>query len=895
MKLKSLGSISLITATTIALFTAGCGGGGGSSSTTPVSATSTVTLSGTVVVASSSASGAVGTSAVEATSSTSSLIEGAVVTISSFDKAGTSLGETVVSSTDKGNFTANLPLSNSGGYVVITSHKEGFINFSRRVDYDTPNDINLMAEMDAANVTVTPIDQNTTTIGNSSIIKKANGKEYVLFALFKDAQGKSRMLTGQSALRRMATGDKPAVSLEIPKGSIPPDVTGLVGSLNSYDPSNPNDAAKFPGSYADSKGNKLVSVGFDFIDIKTDGGQTLGAAIKKAVAKGTLKKSAADEPYYVTRWMNQSNCENLKLGDADKNASNGYNIPIFTYSYNSGLWEQLGQGTIVKSYSSAISDFKDYTDANATSGCNANNGDYVKIAVTNKDYLNSPWNLDYILTAAPKQVCVQGKLVDQNNKDINQSIYLSFYDDEYKPNSFNWKSANSKKDGTYNLTTVLTDNNDTDRNGTISYYNPFTYESVTLPVKVGDYPNCTVKDINVSRPPVCTVEGQIKDEYNNVKANQSFYLYSSNPYMYRYGYTNADGNFSVETRCNLEQKIYSNGQDLATLNPNGTVDLNESSDKNSLVNMGVLKIMNQAPYAYGWLSVSSAKQGTSVGITVYGYDYDNDSPLGWKLYDNGVVIDANSTTGNYLYKTVYHTFSTVGNHPITLKVTDSKGKVSPTYTIGTLNVVESNRAPEITSYYADKTTAATNKANRVYARGYDLDGDPLSYTFKRGATTLCNGSTTSGSFDVNCSYTTSATDTNETITFRVDDNGSKFATRDLTVRVANNAPMIADATPSKYRTELAETITINTAVYDADGDTMNAQLYANNVAVTGCALSGTGSRDVPLKKTCSYTMPATPSTVTFRFDVSDGSKSRSTTFDVVAGATGDLDIRIQKK
>jgi len=244
---------------------------------------------------------------------------------------------------------------------------------------------------------------------------------------------------------------------------------------------------------------------------------------------------------------------------------------------------------------------------------------------------------------------------------------------------------------------------------------------------------------------------------------------------------------------------------------------------------------------------------------------------------------------------VYHSFSTVGNHPITLKVTDSKGKVSPAYTIGTVNVVESNRAPQITSYYADKTTAGPNKSNRVYARGYDLDGDPLSYTFKRGATTLCNGNTTSGSFDVNCSYTTSATDANETITFRVDDNGSKFDTRNLTVRVSNNAPIIADATPSKYRTDMAETITINTAVYDVDGDTMNAQLYANNVAVAGCSLNGTGTRDVPLKKSCSYVMPATPSTVTFRFDVSDGSKSRSTTFDVVAGATADLDIRIQKK
>ncbi|MDD5717172.1 MAG: hypothetical protein PHW64_05155 [Sulfuricurvum sp.] len=897
MKSKVVNSISFVAALAIGVLSVGCGGGGGSSTTTtPTAATSTATLTGTVVVASSSAGGAVGAAAVTQTAAaTSSLIEGAVINIASYDKSGKLLGETAVNSSNTGSFSANLPLSSAGGYVVLTSHKEGFIDFSRRVDYETPGDINLMAEMDAANVVAVPVGATSTTIGSSSIIKKANGKEYVLFAYFKDASGKGKMMVGKAALSRMATGDKPSVALEIPKESIPSDVTSLVGSINSYDPTNPEDAKKFPGSYADSKGNKLVSLGFDFIDIKTDGGQTLGAAIKKAVAKGSLKKSAANAPYYVTRWMNSSNCASLAIGDADKNASNGYNIPIFTYSYNSGLWEQLGQGTIVKTYSSDITDFKSYSDSNASAACTANYGDYVKIEVTNKDYLNSPWNLDHILTSEPKQVCVQGKVMDQSGKAIKQSIYFSFYDNESSPNSFNWGSTSSKNDGTYKMTTVLVDNTDSDRVGTISYYNPYSYENVTVNATLGDYPNCTTQDINVTAPQMCTVTGQVKDDTGAVKANETVYVYSSSPYMYRTGSTGSDGNFSIETRCALDQSLYVRNKSVAKFNPDGIKAFDEVSDENNVVGLGTFTIVNQAPYSYGWLSSNSIKLNGSTSIGIYGYDYDGDVPLTWVLKDNGVQFDTNTTTGNYLYQYVDRTFTTTGDHNITLTVSDSKGK-STTSSVGTVEVVALSRAPKITNYYADKTVIGVNKSNTLHARGYDLDGDNVNWNYKKGSTTLCSGTATGGSFDTNCTYTTSATDANETITFTATDNSAdqKSSSRDLTVRVQNTAPIIANAYASSYRTDVSATITLNAVVYDIDGDLKSVDVKADGVSIlSSCTATGTGTQADPFKGTCTYTMPSTPATVTFRLDVSDNSSTRSSTMTVVGGTTAGLEIKIQ--
>lgn len=893
MRSKVFNSISLVAALSIGVLSVGCGGGGDTTSVNPPAATtSTATMSGVVTVATSS-TGSVSAAGVTS-SSTNSLIEGAVIKITSYDKTGKSLGETVVSSSDQGNFGANVPLSSAGGYVVMISHKDGFVDFSRRIDYDTPDNINLMVEMDAANTVAASVADGNTTIGSASIIRKANGKEYVLFALFKDGSGKSKMMTGKAALSRMAIGDKPSISLEIPRESIPSTVTTLVGSINSYDPTNAADAAKFPGSYADSKGNKLVSLGFDFIDIKTDGGQTLGAAIKKAVAKGSLKKSAADAPYYVTRWMNKPNCATLKMGDSDNNSSTGFNIPIYTYSSVSGNWDLLGNGQIVDNSGVA----KTYSNANAITQCETNNGDYVKIAVTNKDYLNTPWNLDYpILTTAPKEVCVQGKLVDQDNKDIKQNIYLSFYDNESSPNSFNWKSVSSKDDGTYKLSTILVDSEDSDRAGTLQYYNPYTYENETLAVNVGDSPNCVTKNITVNRPQMCTVVGQIKDDTGTAKGNESFSLYASNPYMYRYGVTGSDGNFTIETRCTLEQSFYSRNQNLAKLNPNGAKDGNEVSDDGSTVNLGVVTIANQAPNANGWLNNNSIKVNTTASIGIYGYDYDGDAPLTWTLYDGATVLETNTTTGNYLYQNVEKTFSVAGDHAIKLKVTDSKNK-STEYTIGTLSVEASNRAPKITSYFSDQTVIGTDKSNTLHARGYDLDGDDLSWTFKKGDTTLsgCSGSSTVGSFDANCSYTTTTSDANETIRFTVTDSGSKSTSKDLTIFVQNTAPIIGQASASKYRPEMGEKITLTAQMYDIDGDAMSVKLYANNIEVTGCTLSnssGRGTQTVPLTGTCSYTMATTPSVVTFRLDVSDGSKTRSTTLNVSAGTTAGLEIKIQ--
>lgn len=891
MKFTRLSMMSFTAAVAIAMLS-GCGGGG-SSSETPTGTTSSVAISGTVTVASSS-TGDLSASAVDA-ASTGSLIEGAVITIKSYTFAGVSLGETVLSTTEQGSFSTNLPLSSAGGYVVLTSHKEGYVDVSRRIDYETPEDINIMAEMDVANILAVPVGATSTTIGSSSLVKKANGKEYVLFALFKDAHGKSKMMTGKAALSRMATGDKPSVSLEIPKDSIPSDVTTLVGSINSYDPTNPTDAAKFPGSYSDSDGNKLVSLGFDFIDIKTDGGETLGAAIKRAVKKGSLKKSAADDPYYVTRWMNKSNCETLKMGDADKNASNGYNIPIYTYSYVSGEWDLLGNGVIVDNGGSAKTTYSSATTA--ISSCNTNNGDYVKISVTNKDYLNTPWNLDYPISATvPKQVCVQGKILDQNGEAIKQSVYLSFYDNESSPNSFNWKSVGSKEDGSYKLSTILTDNDDTDRSGTIQYYNPYTYTNETVSATVGE--TCLTQNITIERPQMCTVTGQIKDDTGAAKAYESFYLYASNPYMSRYGSTGSDGNFTIETRCTLEQGVYVRGQLSKSLNPNGTTDLNETSDNGDTVNVGVLTIANQAPYAYGWLNNNSIRTGTTANIGIYGYDYDNDAPLTWTLKDGPNVIETNTTSGNYLYQNVEKTFTTLGNHIITLNVKDAKNK-STDYTIGTLVVEESNRAPKITSYFADRNLIGPNKSNTLRARGYDSDGDGLSWSFKRGETILdgCSGSSTGGSFDANCTYVTGSNDATDTITFSVIDTGTgnKSASQALSVQVQNTAPIIAQGYASKYRTEVGEDINLTAAVYDIDGDTISAQLYANNVKISGCAFSGKGSAAAPLSGTCTYTMPSTPATVTFRLDASDGSKTRSATLTVVGGNTTDFDIKIQRK
>src|SRR5690606_15364753 len=168
----------------------------------------------------------------------------------------------------------------------------------------------------------------------------------------------------------------------------------------------PEDAQLFPGAYADSDGNNLVSVAFNFTEINTATGEPLVQAMRKArqqkVAKaGGLHKVAEDEPVIINRQIPLQSCRLLEcLGDSDPLTA-GFQVPVYTYNPNSGVWDLIGHGTIYNE--AGVMSLEDQKIFDCE-----NQNYYLEILVTNEIFLSEWWNLDYPLTfSQPVNFCAR--------------------------------------------------------------------------------------------------------------------------------------------------------------------------------------------------------------------------------------------------------------------------------------------------------------------------------------------------------------------------------------------------------------------------------------------------------------------------------------------------------
>jgi hypothetical protein len=65
------------------------------------------------------------------------------------------------------------------------------------------------------------------------------------------------------------------LSVFIPESALPVGTESLDVQMKAFDPTDPAEAAYFPGAYEDSDGNKLLSIAFNYTDIKTNEGVSL--------------------------------------------------------------------------------------------------------------------------------------------------------------------------------------------------------------------------------------------------------------------------------------------------------------------------------------------------------------------------------------------------------------------------------------------------------------------------------------------------------------------------------------------------------------------------------------------------------------------------------------------
>lgn len=801
----------------------GCGGGGGAPSQPP-SQPPGPTPQAVQVNISGSATGLsslVGAS--KAQTQTGAPLANATVEITVRDEANNNTINVTALTSQNGTFTAPIQglKENSRGYMVITVKKPGFADWSKRIDFEKPSDINIQAELDAVITAIATRD--------NAVFSASSGQKVIKFGLFRNARGQKLLKTGRDVELTKQQGQNLDIEIAIPVNVIPSDVNSLVASLNSYDPTNKDEASRFPGQYRDSSGNPMVSLGFDFMDIRTDAGETLSAAIKKAVREGRLKKSQAEEYITITRWIYGDNCRSLLRDDNDIATqygvdTTGFNVPVYAYSSVRGLWDLLGIGTVDVNRDGNIDSNNDVIttdlDGDGVAGgagdyqkhCTDNGGEAILIKIKADDFQNN-WNwcnLDYVVIERPVEICIEKTFKYSDGTPI-EGLWVSLYDDVDYSNdsqwSFSYAWGSTDSSGYVKLTATLTSSTtDKDLTGKIGYYDPYTYEWKEEPVTLGESPNCTTKTNTITRPQLCQVEGYVKDETGAGVANQYIYIYSLGSYYWNYAYTENSGYFLMDAKCNEDQQVYAgwSWSAVATFNPDGTVSGYERSDDGTKVTLYDIRLENQAPYAYGWLSSSSIFAGQSITAYIYGWDNECDKPLSWKItgHPSGDITGTWTDCWGYTEQNI--TFNTAGTYNLTLYVTDSKGKIGST-SLGTVQVSQpaTNRPPVITSAYPSKYVTGKAETITLYGNAYDPDGNSLSWNWYANESPIqnCSGTGTSV-INTRCSYTTPDVEGQVTIRFEVSDldtNGNTLSTASSSFDISVGVPGSIDIIIQKQR------------------------------------------------------------------------------------------------
>jgi hypothetical protein len=752
-------------------FLAACGGGGGSSSgggggSTPATKKAS-TVSGTVALV--SLSSLVAKRAQKVSVRKAAGQDAAQISIRSYDKKDLELGKYNLTTGTTGAFSQDVALSDGGGYVIITATKPGYADFSKRVDYVTPSALNLRAELAKATTgTGTAVG---TTIDIGVVRNIATGAK----AVYSGAALKSA---------RKAAGNQVELDMKLNTAAIG-GATSVIGQFETFNATDPTQAQYFPGAYRGTdttagKTGQLVSMAFDYINLTTNQGKDVFKEVKK-LAKSGKKSAAASVVEKVTRWVPTTSCENLFLQDG-KTGNGSWDVPIWSVDpyAGDGTWLKIGDGVVV-TYNAisglyepvAVSDTSSSTAISAAKAACKSSGYYVEISITNPLYLEKWWNLDHIIlsAAAPKDVCVSGKLVDQDNKPLTD-IWMYMYDEDYSyttngtatllsgedgAQSFDYGYGVTNSTGAFTLKSALFNNSDTDRTATISYYDPVTYDYKEKIVNVGLFdttknscPSTTT--ITVTRPAVCTVNGSLSGASSTGELI-TFYN-GGNDYFYSYTYAETNGSFTAEVPCNRDLELYVgyNWSSSALFNVNGALGSFESKDTGSAAGSSVtLKPIikaNTPPDIWGYLDTYYAVTGSPVSTAVYAWDADDNYPLNYSItYANasgkqvqlisGTISKAQADSGNTI-NVALPTSLTAGSYNLNISATDSTGNSSAESPLGTLLVYDGGAGGFVPSVwlYADQytinsTDLGTALSIPLYAYASDLDGAAtLTYSWK---------------------------------------------------------------------------------------------------------------------------------------------------------------------
>lgn len=616
-----------------------CGGGGGgvTQPTTTQPQPTTTSVSGTVVEGSTQQSTTQALTLRSQQGNEPIRIANALITVSS------SLGDKKELVTDEnGNFIIpDLKVSPTNGWIKITVQKDGYTRSEKVINYKDYNELknlNLQTILDKPDV-------KSINVAQGLDLKQTTSEDtFVSIAVVKDVStGKQEVLSGQELKYQLRKNSNLVTvwQLDINKQLLKQQGTeSVIATIKNYDPSKPEDMQRFPAEN-DDKGNKLITAGFDFVNIVDQDGKTF--ELKKQTTSQNIKTNALPSNYKIKRLVDSRSIL------CDENSSkSGTQIGFYWFTNNS--WVKIGEATIY----CGDGDNAYPVEYDKISQCNSK----LYAVLTDSDINESAlpmdryYNLDYVTTScgAPKTITLKLNVKDDKGNPV--SAYGYYTDGGF----YNYIASN--RDNT------ITIPNNFDKTKLV-VYDPFEWRQISSD-KI-DCPsqgtNTVECNITVQDPYSTTITGKLVDENGKPMANR--YIYTSQG---KYAQTKNDGSFTFKAKSgNICIYAYPKIDALTCIN------INDGKDKN----LGNLVYKNSPPVAYLWVNSYVINQGKSLDIYYSVYDPD---------YDNYTIKFSSDCGGTFspsdTNPTTWTAPNTAGECKITLTATDSNGgKTEKTITI----------------------------------------------------------------------------------------------------------------------------------------------------------------------------------------------------------------------
>lgn len=585
--------------------------------------------------------------------------------------------------------------------IVVNISSPGYSDFARRFEFS--KDINVTAtlnelqEITLQTTEVTSISGKVSDGYNVSVINSGGAQDIV---------------SGSAA-------EIADLSVSIPQSVLPSGTTSLDVQMQAFNPNDPKEAQSFPGAYQDSTGNKLLSVAFNYTDVKTNDGVSLQKIAQKTrserlklqkqsgktisplqYAKQVSQKTGkALEPVIINRKIPAESCLSLsQLGDANT-AQAGFQVPVYTYNSTNGLWDLLGYGTLFNEAGVLVAPDQTAFD------CQQNT--YVlEIEATNEIFLSNWWNLDYPLVfEKPVTLCANIELHDEGDKPIPGAILFVSDDDESR--SISAETFVTDENGRVHIEVLSLDKGaDVTAKAQVfhaSLLSEYKTASITLST------SCSISAppvvVPVAIPELCNAKGRVVDTSGVALASRyilagDFTNTNTNNYVFpAFAITDTAGNYDLSLQCKQSYQvieyfsvIFNNSGQFPTdfvTNVNSTVGTSEVSDNGKTAVLKDLVVAETKPIVY----VTNAED-SQTQITLSALYVGNDFPLTYSFSlqdkDKKVVAqysgtlayaDFNRDTTDYPFPYVQLNFD--HNLPITTElsiytvngdITNSKGE-----------------------------------------------------------------------------------------------------------------------------------------------------------------------------------------------------------------------------